>query len=239
MKTSKKKIGIFIILALILVATVFACYKLVPLLVSLKDTEARVAFQNKISNLGIKGWFIILGIQILQIFIALIPGEIVELISGILYGAIGGLFLCLIGILIGSIAIYYTIKLFANKYIEKYKNKLKEYSFLNNPKKINLYLFIIFLIPGLPKDIFIYLVPFLPIKFTSFMIVSSIARIPSILSSTIVGSSLINGNYLLSIIVFVIFAILGILGILFNDKIINIFKKNHDKQLNSKNNIEN
>lgn len=130
------------------------------------------------------------------------------------------------------------MKLFANKYILKYREKLKTYNFLKDAKKINIYLFILFLIPGLPKDIFIYLSPFLPIRFSNFLVISSIARIPSILSSTIVGSSLIEGNYLTSIIIFVSFAILGILGILFKDKIIFLFAKNN-KKTNNSNTLEN
>ena len=217
---------------------VYICYKLFPLFTALKKPENQQRFKNYIESLGWKGWFTVLTIQILQIFIAFIPGEIVELLSGILYGAIGGLLVCLIGIIIGSILIYYTVKLFANKYIIKYKEKLKTYSFLKNPKKITLYLFILFIIPGLPKDIFIYLAPFLPIKFISFLIISCIARIPSILSSTLIGTSLIKGNYLTSIIIFVTFAILGVLGILFNDKIISLFSKNN-KKINNNDTLEN
>ena len=235
MKNSKRKNFLLISLLIIfLVIVIYVCYKLLPLIISLKEEENQQRFKNYIERLGWKGWLTVLAIQVLQIFIAFIPGEIVELLSGILYGALGGLIICLLGIIIGSILIYYTMKLFANKHIVKYKEKLKNYSFLNNPKKINIYLFLLFLIPGLPKDIFIYLAPFLPIKFVTFLIVSTIARIPSILSSTIVGGALIEGNYLTSIIIFSIFLILGIIGILFNDKIISLFSKNNKKINNNK-----
>lgn len=234
---NKKKILIITLSIIALLLTIYICYKLIPLLISLKDPNNQEKFKNYIENMGFKGWLVLLTIQIFQIFIAFIPGEIVELLAGILYGAWGGLLLCLIGISIASVLIYYTVKLFANKYMIKYKEKLKTYNFLNNPKKIHIYFFILFLIPGLPKDIFIYLAPFLPIKFASFLIVSLIARIPSIISSTIVGSSIVKGNYLLSIIIFAIFLVLGVLGILFNDKIINLFK--HKKDTNTSNNVEN
>ena len=238
MKNKKNKILIIFLSIILLLLTTYICYKLLPLMSKLKDPENQEKFKDYIQNLGLKGWFALLAIQVLQIFIAFIPGEIIEVLSGILYGSIGGLLTCLLGILIGSILIYYTIKLFANKYIIKYREKLKTYSFLNNPKKIIIYFFILFLIPGLPKDIFIYLVPFLPIKFITFLIVSLIARIPSILSSTIIGTSLIEGNYLLSIIIFAVFAILGITGILFNDKIIALFSKNN-KKINNNDTLEN
>ena len=238
MKSSKKKISIIILSTLFLIAIIYACYKLIPLVFSLKNPENQAKFKSHIEEFGILGWLTLLTIQILQIFIAFIPGEIIEILAGILYGAFGGLIVCLLGVIIGSILIYFTIKLFASSKLEKYKEKLSTYSFLNNPKKIHVYFFIIFIIPGIPKDIFIYLVPFLPIKFSSFLIISSIARIPSILSSTIIGNSIMDGNYLTSIIIFVSFALVGVLAILFYDKIISLFKKQNDKELNQ-NNIEN
>ena len=238
MKNEKKTIITIFLSALFLVLTIYICYRLLPLFTALKNPESQEKFKTYIEGLGWKGWFTVLIIQVLQIFIAFIPGEIVELLAGVLYGALGGLLICLLGIIIGSILIYYTMKLFANKYILKYREKLKTYNFLKDAKKINIYLFILFLIPGLPKDIFIYLSPFLPIRFSNFLVISSIARIPSILSSTIVGSSLIEGNYLTSIIIFVSFAILGILGILFKDKIIFLFAKNN-KKTNNSNTLEN
>lgn len=239
MKNKKKSILIITVAVIITLLTAYICYKFVPLLSSLNNPEKQEEFKNFIEGLGWKGWLIMLGIQVLQIFVAFIPGEVVEILSGLLYGPFFGLIICLIGIAIGTILIYYTVKLFANKYVEKLKDKLQTYSFLNNPKKIHLYFFILFLIPGIPKDIFIYLVPFLPIKLSTFILVSCFARIPSILSSNIVGSSLASGNYLVSIIVFSVFAILGIIVILFNDKIMSAFKKDHDKELNNIDNVEN
>lgn len=238
MRNGKKKIAIILLLSVFLILIAYTCYRIIPMFISLKDPINQQKFKSFIENLGWKGWFAVLLIQVLQIFIAFIPGEIVELLAGILYGSLGGLLVCLLGVIVGSILIYYSVKLFANKYITKYKDKLKTYSFLNNPKKINTYFFILFIIPGIPKDIFIYLVPFLPIKFISFLIISSIARIPSILSSTIVGNSLIDGNYLTSIIIFTIFGILGILGILFNDKLVLFFSKKN-KKTNNDNTLEN
>jgi len=234
-----KKFLIILLSIIFLSITIYICYKLIPLLISLQKAENQEKFKDYIQDMGWKGWLAFLVIQILQIFIAFIPGEIVEILAGILYGPIGGLFICLLGIVLGSLLIYYTVKMFANKYIPKLRDKLKTYSFLNNPKKIHIYLFIIFLIPGTPKDIFIYLIPFLPIKFIDYLIISSIARTPSILSSTIIGDSFVKGNYLTSIIVFSVFFILGLLGILFREKIIGLFKKNHKDELNNNDTLEN
>lgn len=238
MKNSKKKILIILLLVAIILATIYTCYKMIPLFISLKNTENQEKFKNYIEDLGWKGLLTFLAIQVIQIFIAFIPGEIVEILSGVLYGTLGGLLVCLFGIFLGSILIFATVKFFTNKHLITYKEKLKTYSFLNNPKKIHIYLFILFLVPGIPKDIFIYLAPFLPIKISSFLVISLIARIPTILSSTIIGDSLISGNYLISIIIFIIFGVLGLLGIIFNEKIINLFS-NKNKKENINDTIEN
>lgn len=236
MKKSKRNFIIYIFSIPLLLLTIYLCYKLITLFPSLKNIETQKKLESYILQQGWKGWGLLLLIQILQIFIAFIPGEIIEIVAGLLYGPIGGLFICLLGILLGSLLIYYTVNFFVKNNLNKYKSKLQTYSFLNNPKKIHLYLFILFLLPGLPKDIFIYLAPFLPIEFTNFLIISLFARIPSILSSTIIGDSLINGNYLTSIIIFIVFALLGITVILFKDKLFNLFKKHDDKRTN---NVEN
>lgn len=238
MKKSKKSILLIILGIFSTLLILFFCYKSIPFMRSLKDPVNQHKFEKYISNLGWKGYLALLAIQIMQIFIAFIPGEIVEILSGMLYGYLGGLFICLFGILIGSLLIYFFMKFIANNYILKYKEKFKTYSFLNNPKKIHTYLFILFLIPGIPKDIFIYFAPFLPIKFSDFLIISLIARIPSILSSTVIGDSFISGNYITSIIIFLVFGVFGILGIVFNDKIVNLFSK-HNKSENTSHKIIN
>ena len=215
---------------ILLIITVFACIKLFPFIISLTKEENRIAFENYISNLGFKGILIVLLIQILQIFVAIIPGEIVEILAGLLYGPWGGLAICLIGNIIASTLIYLVVKFLAKNATEKLKDKLKQYSFLNNKNKIAIYLFILYLIPGIPKDIITYLVPFLPINFGTFLIITSIARIPSIVSSTYSSYSLLNNNYTIAIITIVVFTILATIGFVFKDKIMAYLKKNNEDE---------
>lgn len=232
----KKRILMILFIAIVLAVIIFGCIKLLPFVFSLQDESNRIAFENYINNLGFWGILLVLTIQILQVFIAFIPGEIIELLAGLLYGTWGGLFICLVGNFIGSLLIYLIVKTFASKYMIKLKEKLSTYSFLNNKKKVALYLFIIYLIPGIPKDIITYLVPFLPINFYIFILVTSIARIPSIISSTYSSNSFLNNNYTMAIIIVIIFAILAIVGFIFKDKILAMLKKNDEKEKQEENN---
>ena len=230
MKNKHKIILISFALIIGITLLILTCIKLIPFITSLSQEENRLHFQQFISDFGIKGILIMVFLQILQVFIAFIPGEIIELLAGFIYGTWGGLIICLIGNAIGSFLIYATVKFFANKYTIKLQDKFKTYSFLNNKKKVALYLFVIYLIPGLPKDIITYLIPFLPITFHIFIITTSIARIPSIISSTYSSKSILDNNYTIAIILFVIFSILAIIGFIFKNNIITLFKNsNNDK----------
>lgn len=228
---NKKKVLLLLVFSTISTLTIIACIKLLPFLISLKDPMIRDNFKSYIDNLGFLGFLIIVLIQILQVFIAFIPGEIVELLAGLLYGTWLGLLICLIGNAIGSFLIYVFVKTFAKKYTIKAKEKLQNYTFLNNKKKVSIYIFLLFFIPGIPKDIITYIVPFLPINFITFIIVTSIARIPSIISSTYSSDSFLNNNYGMAITLLVTFTILAALGFIYKDKILKMMKKNNEKEI--------
>lgn len=87
-------------------------------------------------------------------------------------------------------------------------------------KKFSAILFIIFLVPGLPKDFLIYvagLTPINPLKFFGILLIS---RFPWLLASVSIGSNLHYGNYILTIIVSVISLVSFIWGICYKDKLI-------------------
>lgn len=55
-------------------------------------------------------WLAFLGLQVLQVVVAVLPGEPVELMAGLLYGTWGGLTLCLLGVGLSSAAVYYCVR---------------------------------------------------------------------------------------------------------------------------------
>ena len=72
----------------------------------LPTPEGRLALKEHVESFGVYGILIFIGIQILQIIIAFIPGEPIEIIGGMLFGGVGGFFLCMIGIVIGTILVF-------------------------------------------------------------------------------------------------------------------------------------
>lgn len=199
---------------------------------TLATPEGRESFKEYIDGIGVGGWFVTLGIQLLQIFVALIPGEPVELMLGFVWGPWLGMVTCLIGILIGTSVIFLLVKRFGRPFVQKIvgDKDLSTYKFLSDPRKVDLTVFILFFIPGTPKDALTYIAPLAPIKPVKYILIATFARIPSIITSTLLGDSIAEGDYLLAIIVFVITAVISVLGIIFGNKFVDMRKKKHDNE---------
>ena len=104
------------------------------------------------------------------------------------------------------------------KYIEKMLNseKYSKLKFLSIPARRDLFIFILYAIPGTPKDMLTYFAPCTGVAPLRFLIICTFSRIPSIISSTYVGDSFTNGNIILSLAVFALTAVLGVVGIWLN-----------------------
>ena len=92
------------------------------------------------------------------------------------------------------------------------------YKFLSDKNKVELTVFILFFIPGTPKDALTYIAAIAPINPIKYLFIATLARIPSIVTSTLLGDSIAEGDYLLAGIVFAITAIISICGIVFGNK---------------------
>jgi len=163
---------------------------------------------------------VFVGIRAIQTAIKVIPAEPLEIGSGYAYGAYGGLGLCLLGNIIGSIFILLLTKKFGKKIVDIFfpSEKIANMSLLQDKSKAYTLLFILYLIPGTPKDGFTYLVGLTDLNLIRFMILTSISRIPSIITSTWVGQMASDRNYLWSIIIFVATFIVGVGGSIIYNK---------------------
>lgn len=166
-------------------------------------------------QLGFIGQLIFIAVMALQVVLIFLPGEIVEIGAGYMYGPINGMLLCMAGSIIGTIIIYFCIEKIGGRYFKQKvdQKQLQKLTKMQSKKNIHMITFLVFLIPGTPKDLLTYVAPFTGIRLKSFLWITSIARIPSIVSSTIGGSSLHNDNWMVSIAIFVGVAVLSILGL--------------------------
>lgn len=173
---------------------------------------------------------VFVGIRALQTVVKFIPAEPLEIGSGYAYGIWGGLFYCMLGTEIGSFIILLITKLFGMRAINLFvpQERIDKIKFLQSEKKLKTTLFFIYLIPGTPKDLITYFIGKTKIKISHFLIITGIARIPSIITSTWCGAALGEKNIKLAAIVFFSTLAVSIIGTFF-------YKKFFEKDDNTEN----
>ena len=173
-------------------------------------------FRAWIDGKGVWGRLAMIGLMMLQVVVAIIPGEVFEIGAGYAFGAWEGLLLCLIGAAIGSAIIFFFVKLLGVKMVEAFisREKINSLKFIKSSRRLNLLMFILFFIPGTPKDLFTYFAGLTPMKLHTFLMISTIARIPSVITSTIGGHALGTQQYVFAAVVFAITIIVSLIGIL-------------------------
>lgn len=215
---NKRRAAIALVVFVALMAAATAL--LWPYARQLANPAVQAAFREKIAAWGFWGVLAMLGIQMLQIVIAFIPGEPVEILAGILYGGVWGAVLCLVGCVAASSLVFVLVRRFGTPLLQRFfgKKQLAEYGFLQDTRRLQTVVFLLFLIPGTPKDMLTYLAGASRIRLGSFLMLSTLARIPSVVSSTILGDSMSRGNWGLALGMFLATAALGLLGIWRKDR---------------------
>ena len=170
----------------------------------LKFVSEPEKFRAWVDAHGAWGKLAYMGMVILQVIVAIIPGEPLEIGGGYAFGALWGTALCLIAAAAGSMLVFLFVRRFGVKVVEVFfpPEKLKSLRFLHSSPKRDFLFLLIFTIPGTPKDMLSYFAGLTDIKFGTFLLISSLGRIPSVITSTIGGNALGTKNYWFAIGVF-------------------------------------
>lgn len=196
-----------------------------------KSVEETVQdFKKLIDSYGSKGILVAFGIQVLQVIVSPIPGEVIELGMGLCYGWFGGMMLCLLGSALGGAIIFVLTKKLGIKLVELFVpiEKINELRFINSDQKLARAVFILYLFPGTPKDPLIFFFGLTRIKLSTFLIISSIARIPSVVTSTISGHYVSKQEYGKAALIFIITALISLVCLILYKKVL-AFLSNHGK----------
>ena len=183
---------------------------------SLRDPIALEGFTARVSSLGLGGWFVMLGIQYLQIVLSFIPGGPIQVSAGALFGPFGGLLVIVVGILLANTTIFALVRRFGRRVLRYFvtDDYILKYKFLSDSKKLHTLVLILFFIPGTPKDALTYLFALTPISFRRFIILSLPARLPMILLSVFAGESILEGRFFRAGIILMVFALMAAFGAL-------------------------
>lgn len=226
----KKWFGAITIIVFIAFTALVAVFIGRPMLRFVEEPEL---FRAWVDGHGIWGRIVFLGMLIFQVIFAIIPGEPLEIGAGYAFGAIEGTILCIIGTTVGGILVFLLVRKIGIRLVEVFFpiEKIRSLWFLRTAKRRNFLTFLVFFIPGTPKDLLCYFVGLTDMKLGTWILISAIARIPSIVTSTIGGDALGEEQYTLAIVAFAVTATVSIVGILIYQKIIKPRRQKKKKEL--------
>lgn len=223
-QNKKRKIILKItVIILSILAVALVCYAFFPLLKNINTEEGRLSFKAKVNSMGLKGFLLLYLLETVQILFVVIPGEPIELLYGMCYGSIKGAIYLTITVFLNTIIVYYIVKKFGRKVLDFFfsEEKIKKFEqkeIFNRKDKIEHILTLLFFLPGTPKDMLLYIGAFLPISKWKFICISTFARFPSVITSTIAGSGITNNNLKVTIVTYIITGIIALIITLFDRK---------------------
>lgn len=214
----KKTISLCVIVTFILFCAAVGWFIGRPMIQFVSDPEK---FRNWVNESGVFGRICFVLMVMFQVIVAFVPGEPLEIGAGYAFGTFEGTLLCIVGITLGSIIVFELVRKFGIKLVEVFFTfeKIKSAKFLQDEKKLALITFLMFFLPGTPKDLLTYVLGLSKVKRTDLLILAGVARLPSIITSTVGGSLLGTEKYLFAVIVFGITFLISAAGwIIYNRK---------------------
>jgi uncharacterized membrane protein YdjX (TVP38/TMEM64 family) len=208
------------LLAVFLGVIIFVSLKYAPSVTRLfRDPEK---FRDYISSYGAAGPLVYIAFSAIQVIVAVIPGEIVQIAGGYAFGTPLGAIYALTGTVIGTVVVFAIIRLLGFSLVTAMISpaQLERFKFLISNPKSEIVIFVLFLIPGIPKDVLVYLSGLTPISMLRFLVICTIGRLPGVLGSAYIGANIQQKDYHVVFIMFGISLVLFIAGVLLRDKII-------------------
>ena len=206
---TKKKTIIFTFLLVLFFILIIILYK--PLTYYLNNYEELKLFLKSKGKLAL---FIIYFLQILQVVIAFIPSDFINLSSGYILGPYFGFLISYLGLVSGTIIAFYISRLLGKEIVLKFV-KEETLNKISNKVSSNMSItniFILSIIPFMPRDVLVYALGLTNIKPKKFLLPYLLARIPLVLILSITGDTLFkNDDY-----IFYFFIISLIILILYN-----------------------
>lgn len=215
MSKNKKRIISIIIMSALLLASVLALILVgQPLIRFVSDSER---LRTWVDDNWLGSRLAYIGMIIFQIVVAIIPGEPFEIGAGYAFGGLEGTIICVLGSTIGGTLVFLLVKRFGVKLAELFVSveKIQSLSFLRDHKKRDMIVFLLFFIPGTPKDVLSYFAGLTNMDVKTWLIITTIAKLPSIITSTVGGNAIGTKQYLFAIVTFGVTLLLSGGGLLF------------------------
>ena len=181
-----------------------------------------------VASFGPYAPIVFIGIQILQVLVAPIPGELTGFVGGYFFGIGPGFLFSTVGLTIGSWLAFFISRRFGLPVVRRFvgKETMDKFDYLMEHKGA-FFSFIFFLIPGMPKDYFCYLLGLSPMHVMTFLVISTVGRIPGTLVLTLQGQAVRSEEYRAFFVVLGLALVALVLTLIYRDQVEKWLHKKH------------
>jgi uncharacterized membrane protein YdjX (TVP38/TMEM64 family) len=170
---------------------------------------------------GAWGPLVFIALQVFQVVVFMIPGEIAQIAGGYLFGVVNGTLLSVIGIALGSLLDFAAARLLGQRFVVALfgKDKLESFDRIRTSPRSELIFFLLFVIPGIPKDLLCFVAGLSALHPLAFLAVSMVGRLPGIVGSSVMGAAAADGRGGIFVGVALVAVVLFVAGIFGRDRI--------------------
>ncbi len=208
-----------------------------------RDDIWRIFSSSENIQSAVVGWgaaapLAFIALQFVQVVIFVIPGEVPQIAGGFLFGLLKGTLYSVTGILLGSSFNFVLARILGVPFVHSlFKDaQISKFEKITKSSRAQIAFFLLFVIPGIPKDILCYAAGLTSMRFVGFLLISTVGRLPGIIGSAAMGDAAASNRWVLAGIIMAVATALFIIGILYRDRIHSAIEKlaTRDKKPQSK-----
>lgn len=198
-----------------------------------KSIEAFELFMKRHEEMSIPIYF---GCQMIQVVVTVLPGQVIQIAGGYFYGFFLSMLLSIAGITCGSGIAFMIARMLGQRPVALIfgEQKFLKYKEMLDTKKAHMIIFLLYLIPGFPKDMLAYAAGVSRMRFTTFIVLSMVGRLPSMTMSLLMGGMLERRNYTGAVILAIFVVIICFICFLKRNALMGLADIYYEK-LNNKN----
>lgn len=209
----RKRVAVIVGLLCLTVGLATLCVRFGPDVLAFVADAPR--FRAWVDEAGVVGRLAFVLANMAQVVFAFLPGEPLELAAGYAFGALEGTLWCLVASALGTAVVMLLVRTFGLALVGLFfpPEKIASLKWLRDSRRFELMLFLVFLIPGTPKDLLTYVAGLGTSPLWRIVALTTVGRIPSIVSSTLAAGALGDGNYAVAAITAVLTLVLVGIGL--------------------------
>jgi len=183
--------------------------------------------RNTVEGWGVAAPLAFIGLQFIQVVLFVIPGEVPQIAGGYLFGMLRGALFSIIGILLGSSFNFVLARIFGIPFVRALfgEKRLAKFDAVSRSPRAQIGFFLLFAIPGIPKDILCYVAGISPMRYMGFVVISTVGRLPGIIGSAGIGGAAAASKWLAAGIILGVASVLFLLGVIFRERLLNVVER--------------